>query len=332
MTRAQIEAARARYQLGQGSEELRSASRFGRAGLLARAALFRLTKSLAVRESLMDERLVVGLEALAIDTSVSHRGVSSFPDPLSSQLLSDVAAVGGRLYMHATDAVMTPFIREHGIWEADETAFIESVLRPGSTFVDVGANIGYFSVLASALVGPEGRVFAVEPEQRNVALLRANLWRNQCGNAVVLPVAAYRERGFLPLRLNEENRGDHQIGWENAASALVPCARLDDLLTGVPVDFVKIDTQGVDHDVIAGLSGLVDEHPSLTVMCEFWLEGMAERQIDPHEVATGYERLGFDLALLGEGGALRRASPGDVVAAAGSEPGQYVNVVLRRPS
>jgi hypothetical protein len=90
-TRAQIEAARAQCQLVDGIEPLRSGpSRFGRAGLLARRAVLRLTKPLAVRESLIDERLLVGVEALALDTAVSHRAPSSFPETLAPELVVDL--------------------------------------------------------------------------------------------------------------------------------------------------------------------------------------------------------------------------------------------------
>jgi FkbM family methyltransferase len=330
VTRAQIEAARARFQLAEGTEELRlGPSRFGRAGLIARNAVLRVTRPLAVREALLDERLLIGLEALAMDTAVSNRAASSFPERLSQESVTDVTTRIGNLYMHADDRVMTPFMRQHHVWEEGETAFLEAAVRPGATFVDVGANIGYFSVLGARLVGSEGRVIAIEPERRNISLLKANLWRHGCDNSVILPIAAYRERGFVPLRLNEENRGDHQVGWDAGASALVPCARLDELLGGVAVDVVKVDTQGVDHDVIAGLSGLIRRGRAPTIMCEFWLEGMAARRIHPQGVAEGYERLGFELSLLDEDGSLRAASPLDVVAAAEAATTGFVNVVLR---
>lgn len=330
-TPSQIEAARARFQLGEGSDLLRSGpSRFGRAGLLARAAALRATKPLGVREALVDERLLAGLEALAIDTSVAHRGASSFPDALTPAAVADVSTDVGPLFMHADDRVMTPFMRQHGFWEAGEAGFLRAKLAPGATLLDVGANAGYFSVLGSKLVGPTGRVIAVEPEPRNVSLLKANLWRNECDNAIILPVAAYSRRGFLPLRFNDQNRGDHQVARSDGADLLVPCARLDDRLSGIRVDFVKVDTQGVDHEVVAGLSGLIESGP-VQIMCEFWLEGMAERGIDPIEVARSYERLGFELALLDETGTPRRASAAEVHAAASAAPEQYANVVLQPP-
>ena len=113
------------------------------------------------------------------------------------------------------------------------------------------------------------------------------------------------------------------------AGALL-CARLDELLAGVPVDVAKVDTQGVDHDVIDGLSGLFGPDRPATIMCEFWLEGMAQRDIDPHEVLRGYQGLGFELGLLEDDGVNRSALPSEIVAAAAAWAGLYVNVVLRR--
>ena len=128
-TPAQIQAAKARFQLGEGSNLLRSGpSRFGRPGLLARAAALRATRPLGMREALVDERLLGGLEALAIDTSVGHRGASSFPDPLTPDGVTDVASDVGRLFMHDDDHVMTPFISQHGFWEASETRFLRARL------------------------------------------------------------------------------------------------------------------------------------------------------------------------------------------------------------
>jgi FkbM family methyltransferase len=284
---------------------------------------------MAVRQALLDEALVDALANEAFDTSVAQRAASSFPEPLDAAAVLDVPCRIGALFVHADDQVMTPFMREYGLWEPAETAFLERTVRPGDTVLDVGANIGYFSVLGSTLVGPQGRVIAVEPEPRNLLLLKANLWRNQCANAVVLPLAAGREFGYVPLTFNEENRGDHQVGWIDRADLHVPSARLDDLLAGQRLDLVKVDTQGVDHEVVAGLAGLF-EVSSPTILCEFWLKGMRERGLDPDAVARGYEELGFALQLLDDSGEAHPLSPGELVQAARTHPAGFVNAVLTR--
>jgi FkbM family methyltransferase len=265
--------------------------------------------------------LMTSSEPLAIPAN-------SCPEPLDPATLVDLKTKVGDLFLHAADRVMTPLIAQDGSWEIAESAFLSQVLRPGDTFVDVGANIGYFSVLGASLVGPSGSVVAVEPEDRNLALLKANLWRNKCANAVILPLAAGREQGFLPLRLNEENRGDHRTGLPLAPDQLVPVAALDDLLIGRRVDCIKIDTQGSDHDVVAGLAQVIRAGSS-TVMCEFWPAGMEERGIDPLQVAEQYRREGFGLYLLGAEASLRAVDPRDLVTAARTDPDGYVNVVLR---
>jgi FkbM family methyltransferase len=178
-------------------------------------------------------------------------------------------------------------------------------------------------------VGPEGTIVAVEPEARNVALLKANLWRNECSNAIVLPIAAGQQTGFLPLRYNEENRGDHQTGLGGRIDRLVPAARLDDMLMGRRVDFLKIDTQGSDHNVIAGLSQVIASS-SPTILCEFWPQGLTQREVDPMQVARGYQQAGFRLHLLGDQASLRVVEPSELVRLAVGDRSGYVNVVLRR--
>ena len=109
----------------------------------------------------------------------------------------------GSIWLERDAELMTPSILELGRWADELTALMRVALRPGMTFVDVGANIGYFSVLGSTLVGPEGRVLCVEADPANVAILRANLWKNNCQNAQVLPVAAWESETELSLVPNQ---------------------------------------------------------------------------------------------------------------------------------
>ena len=87
-----------------------------------------------------------------------------------------------------------------GRYGPQETALLGAALRPGATFVDVGANWGYFTLLAAHRVGPAGRVVALEPDPRLFALLRANLAANGIGWAVALPWRRRTARGPSPSR------------------------------------------------------------------------------------------------------------------------------------
>lgn len=217
----------------------------------------------------------------------------------------DVATVAGRLWMHGSDVLMTPVVAEHGFWEPELGAFLERALRPGMTFVDVGANIGYFTVMAARLVGPEGRVIAIEPEGDNLALLGANLWRNRCQNTTVVPLAAYSSTG--------------EIATEGLS---VPCTRLDDLLGPMPIDVLKIDAEGSDIEVLRGAGACLAASPDPVVIVALWSE------LEPESMLSAYCAEGFDPHLLGAEGALRRVSMEEALDTAATVT--YINVGLRR--
>jgi FkbM family methyltransferase len=263
-------------------------------------------------------------------TDPAAAGSGAIPAPLASAAVSDVQTDVGPMFLHSADAVMRPALEADGRWEPPECAFLRAHLRPGSVFLDVGANVGYMTLLGARACGASGRVIAVEPEPRNVALLRANLWRNRL-EATVLPAAAYSHHGFLHLALNETNPGDHQVHQEQG-DTLVPCIRVDEHLGQIRVDVAKIDTQGTDHEVIAGMSGIVRRNPALLTLAEFWTEGMEQRGIDPLGVLAGYRSQGYRLGLLGDHGRARAATDAQITAACEAWAGRYVNVVLLGPS
>src|SRR5467141_3443412 len=89
----------------------------------------------------------------------------------------EAQTVIGPLWVERDARILTPSLLEVGKWDKTISGLMENVLRPGMTFVDAGANIGWFSVLGSRLVGPTGRVFSVEPDPVNLSILRANLER-----------------------------------------------------------------------------------------------------------------------------------------------------------
>lgn len=149
-----------------------------------------------------------------------------------------------------------------------ETALLDALLRPGGTFVDVGANWGWFTLLAASRVGPAGRVVALEPDPRLFPLLAGNAARNALGHVLPLPVAASDREGEAELAGYEEGQGNRGLSSlvrsaaAEAGSAAGPVfrvrtARLDDLLEahGVErVDLVKVDVEGAEEAVLRGMA------------------------------------------------------------------------------
>lgn len=206
----------------------------------------------------------------------------------------------GPLWLHTEDRVMTPWITHYRSWEPDEGAFMRSVLQPGMIVLDVGANVGYSSLLCAQAVGGSGWVIAIEPDPANHALLCANVWNNAIRNVIPLKAAATSTTHNVPLSRSADNFGDHRAFARAQASEIieVPGIRLDDVLRpDVRVDFIKIDIQGTDHRAIIGLEQTIGRwHPQILV--EFWPVGIEEAGERPLDVLAYYRSLGLSIALL----------------------------------
>lgn len=172
------------------------------------------------------------------------------------------------LYVHGEqDQFVSRQIRDTGIWEPYETALLLQLLQPGSIFVDVGANIGYFSVLAANVVGEHGRVFAFEPDPANFGLLEASCRLNGLEERVdAVQGGLSASAGSGRLYLSEDNLGDHQVyvGADTRESLPIELFNGSDFLRErlQRLDLLKVDTQGSEYEVIAGLAPLLRELPS----------------------------------------------------------------------
>jgi FkbM family methyltransferase len=157
------------------------------------------------------------------------------------------------------DQVIGSTIRDTRLWEPAETALLCGIVKAGEQVADIGAHIGYFTVLLSRLVGPAGRVVAFEPEPSNFELLKANCILNGCANAELHARALVAEPGRYPLFLSEENPGDHRLApTADRLSLQVDGKRFDDLWRDRAVlHFAKIDAQGSEIPILLGMTGTI---------------------------------------------------------------------------
>lgn len=149
---------------------------------------------------------------------------------------------------------------------------IAAAAGPGSLVVDVGAHTGYNTVYAASLVGPSGRVIAIEPTDDARTVLIENLHLNQLTNVTVLPCAAGALREERDFFLRGETSAVNSLFHESfyapvTARARVAVAPLDELVDGVP-DLVKIDVEGAELDVLRGMTRILAA-PALTLIVEW---------------------------------------------------------------
>lgn len=141
---------------------------------------------------------------------------------------------------------------------------VDAILRPDDTFVDVGANEGMISLLASRLVGPNGHVIAFEPNPQPRAKLQAAITRNEISNVHLLGFALGAQASVLPLTVPKINSGEGSFGIPDYPTELVDVVDCevrvgDDALQGVRPRLVKVDVEGFECNVIRGLGGVIEE-------------------------------------------------------------------------
>ncbi len=207
-----------------------------------------------------------------------------------------------------SNRVILKALAANAFYEPTLSTLLFRLLRPGDTFVDVGAHIGYFSLLASKLVGAEGRVIAVEPDDANADRLEMHKQTNGCANIEIFRAVLSDAPGPKTFYVNADNDGGHSL-WDpgihffNEKSAANPQTRtldgetLDSIIekAGSPtVKLVKMDTEGAESHIVRGAPATLGGHEIPFVVGEvndFGLEQMGSSQQELRELmkANGYD-------------------------------------------
>lgn len=179
---------------------------------------------------------------------------------------------GGTLLLdhkHAFTGVFWPDVERY---EPDVRTFLEYALRPGQTFIDCGANVGYFSVQAGALVGQSGRVISIEANPRTFKLLERNLLANRFG--IPIHCALTSQTGEVELFMPKDwdvyssLKADALIEGHADHSFKVTARTLDEVVAELAlsrVDVVKIDIEGGELDVLRSAPKLLSSFRPLVV-------------------------------------------------------------------
>lgn len=253
---------------------------------------------------------------------------------LRSIIPGEVVYDGVRIVLNPNDPVVSGalFLR---VYERPETRFVLSVLRPGMRILDVGANLGYYTALFGVKTGAAGRVVALEPDPENFRFLQKTIQANRLTNVAAVQAAAGAEAGHLLLFRSANNRGDNRMYANELASSSeeVRVARGDEILAeqGIEkIDFLKVDVQGYEGQVIAGLETTLRRSKGLIAMLEFWPYGLTQAGTDPVEYLELLRSWGFRIYELGESGGPRLAADSRSLVAA--YPGRrYGNIALYGP-
>ncbi len=262
-----------------------------------------------------------------------------------------------RLYPFTLDRYLTALTWKFGLLGRTVRKFIANEVKPGMVAVDVGANIGFQTIGLARLVGPKGKVHAIEPEPRNFQALARTVDCSKFANVHLHSVAAWESEGVISLHLSGFHGGDHRtsrrfapdkitplfdglprtykmVGWlffppdERRDSIKVAARSLDALLADEPrIDFVKMDVQGAEISVLLGAREMLRRNPQIRILCEFVPEFIRRAGGDPRQLFDCIAETGLSIHWLNSRGKLIPIEPEPALALA--ERAGSINLYLR---
>lgn len=188
---------------------------------------------------------------------------------------------------------------QSGQFELFETELVERLLKPGQTVVDVGAAIGYYTLIFARRVGPQGKVYAFEPGPQNFRILRKNVRLNGYRNVTLEQAALSDRTGHLNLYLAPTNVGDHRVFdyYRDRPAVRVRSSRLDDYLRAGDgrIDFIKMDIQGGEWAALNGMEATLARNPQIMVLTEYSPRLLYEFGVEPERYLRRLQEHGFTL-------------------------------------
>ena len=252
---------------------------------------------------------------------------------LARRLVGEVATArlnGLSLQMFSRDLfAMNVLLR--GGWESYELELFRSSIRPGMMVADVGAHVGLYSLVAAAALGGTGRVVAFEPEPANYRLLLRNIESNGFSNISAVRKAVADRSGSLGFYVDPVQSTLHSLRPledGQAPSTTVETTTLDEFFSTERLDVLKMDVEGAEGSVLAGMRGLIKRNPTIKLFCEFNPTFLRAAGTDPVAFLRELTAYGFALYEISQSG--HQLTPFDEGAIAALPPGEGIELLCSR--
>ncbi len=215
-----------------------------------------------------------------------------------------------KLILDKNDLDVSQQIKESG-WYKDEeleSKFLKKKLQKGMRLLDLGANIGFYSIFARSIIGEKGLVISFEPFPKNANLIRKSVKLNHYDNVVVVEAAVSDKQGKAKLYLSPEYYTENSLidleftypkNWKGQRAIDVKVVTIDDFLEkkikNFCVNFIKMDIEGSEHKALIGMEKTIEQNESLALMTEFWPNGLIKNGSDPRDFLEHLASLNFNL-------------------------------------
>lgn len=268
--------------------------------------LFRMYKEAA--QAGLESAIATGLARLPLIRAVVRWADAKVRSSLAVRPVGVIRVHGIVIDTRGAGGAVSDEMR-YGTHDRGVVQLFHQVLKPGMTVIDVGAHIGYFTLLAAKLVEHNGRVYAFEPDPDNWRTLSYNTQLNGLGNVEAIPKAVSDHGGKAELWLSKAS-DQHSLSRPGArpdgrGSIIVETVSLDEFLeeSGWPsVDLVKIDVEGHEPAVLSGMTRLIRRSEKLAVVMELNRDALIASGHSPLEFLGRIQRCGLGISIVREKG------------------------------
>ncbi len=182
--------------------------------------------------------------------------------------------------------------------DATEIRLLQSIIKPNTTVLDIGANIGFYAKLISKMVGVNGKVICFEPDKKNFNYLVNNT--KQLTNVVRYNLAVANNSDNIKIYTSKLLNVDHRTYPVNNYDTVevIKATSIDELIAKgeiKAVDVIKIDIQGFEIAAFEGMKNLLQTNASLKIVAEFWPHGLKRAGKSAIELYTFFEKLGYTI-------------------------------------
>ncbi|HEX4169366.1 MAG TPA: FkbM family methyltransferase [Bryobacteraceae bacterium] len=206
---------------------------------------------------------------------------------------------GFRLTPPSLDRLVCLALHRLGLMGKAEKKLFAQWIRPGMTIIDIGANQGLYALLFSELVGASGRVLAFEPEPDMFAALTRNCEVNSAFNVECFQFALGARNTRATLTRSLVHAGDNRIAAADSRKITraidIKVAPLDEVIGDKSVDFIKMDVQGWELEVLRGMRRTLERNRNLQIAFEFWPQGLRNAGCQPADLLDHLRSTGFRL-------------------------------------
>lgn len=213
----------------------------------------------------------------------------------------DLKVEGFRLYIHKEKDLLSDSLLIERSYESLETKTIKGLVKKGEVVIDAGANIGYYTVVLSKLVGETGKVYAFEPSKECFHLLKKNVEVNKCDNVILVNKALSNYNGETSFYIHCDDYGSSStkcIG--GCKEVTVKCIRLDDYIPyGEQISLMKMD---IEEAEVVALEGAED---TLKRCDKIVIEAPKDRE-DYWKIASLLRKADYNISRINEGNLIAR--------------------------